>query len=118
MKISEIKGEAALDALADIIDPATEILSDPEIKKMYNSGQPRLLMIKYLLKNHKKPLLSIMATLDGVPVDEYEFNLITLPMKLMELMNDPDLVMLFQSQGQSIKETSSGSATESTEATN
>lgn len=118
MKISEIKGEAALDALAEIIDPATEILNDPEVKTIYKSGQPKLLLIKYLLKNHKKPLIKIMATLEGTPVEDYEFNLITLPVKLLELMNDPDLMVLFQSQGQSEKETSSGSATESTEATN
>ena len=30
MKISDIKGEAALDAFADMIDPAMEIMTDPD----------------------------------------------------------------------------------------
>ena len=42
-------------------------------------------------------------------------NLLTLPQQLLEIFNDPEMEMLFQSQSQTDK-TSFGSATENTEA--
>ena len=35
MKLSEFKDDAALDLIADIIEPATEILADPAIKDAF-----------------------------------------------------------------------------------
>lgn len=97
MRLSEVKGEAALDLLADIIEPATEIMSDPKVKdlvKAKNKGA----IVKTLIKNHKKSIIEILATIDGVPVDEYDVNVFTLPIKLLELFNDPELVSFFTSQ--------------------
>ena len=53
MKLSEFRGEAALDAMADLIDPLTEIASDKilvgllRMKNMVDA-------IKLGLRNHKK----------------------------------------------------------------
>ena len=112
MKLSEIKGEAALEALADIIDPATEIMSDAHIAKCINDGN-KLKAIQLALRNHKAAIISIMATLDGKKPEEYEVNVLTLPVKLIELLNDPEVVGLFSLQGQTVN--SSGSAMENTE---
>lgn len=97
MKLSEIKGEAALDFLADIIEPATEIMTDPNMKvliKAKNKGA----IIKSLIKDHKKSIIEILAALDGVPVEEYQVNVLTLPIKLLELLNDKELMSFFTSQ--------------------
>ena len=112
MKLSEIKGEDAIDVLVDIIDPITVISADKAITEGYGKLS-RLEFIKLLLKSHKREVIEIMAGLDRTPVDEYEVNLITLPSKLAELISDPALASFFPSAGQTM--TSSGSATENTE---
>jgi hypothetical protein len=112
-KLSEIQNEEALDVLADILEPTIEIASDKEVK----AKEGRMATIQYVMKNHKSALLKILATLDGIPISEYKVNVIQIPVKVMELLNDKDLMDFFQSQGLTISDASSGSVTESTEET-
>ena len=113
MKLSEYQGEAALDILADLIEPAGEIMTDKEIGEVFKKNRFRA--IGLAIKNHKKAVMQIMATIDGVPVEEYKCNVFTLPAKILELLNDPDIVRLFTYQGQTGGANSSGSASENTE---
>lgn len=118
MKLSEYKGEKALDVFADLIEPFAAIASDKEVMNHVRSGKPTIKLIKPLLKNHKREVIEIMAILDGEDPANYseKVNVFTLPKKLLEILNDPDLKSLFTLQGQKTDETSSGSATESIEA--
>ena len=109
MKVSDLKGEAALDALADLLEPITEIITDEEFVRLSRSNAPKIKLAKAAIKGHKKAIIEILAILDGVPPEEYEVNLITLPKKLLEVFNDPDVASLFQSRGQ-VTAASSGSA--------
>ena len=113
MKLSEYQGEAALDILADLIEPAGEIMSDKEIGEVFK--QNRFKAIGMAIKNHKKAVMQILATMDGVPVDEYKCNVFSLPVKILEILNDPDMIQLFQYQGQTGDAKSSGSASANTE---
>ena len=113
MKLSEYQGEAALDILADLIEPAGEIMSDKEIGEVFKKN--RFKAIGLAIRNHKKAVMQIMAAMDGVPVDEYNCNVFTLPVKILELLNDPDIVQLFTYQGQTGDANSSGSVSENTE---
>ena len=113
MKLSEYQGEAALDILADLIEPAGEIVSDKEIGEVFKKNRFRA--IGLAIKNHKKAVMQIMAIMDGVPVDEYKCNVFTLPAKILELLNDPALIQLFTYQGQTGDAKSSGSVSENTE---
>ena len=113
MKLSEYQGEVALDILADLIEPAGEIMTDKEIGEAFKKN--RFKAIGMAIKNHKKAVMQIMATIDGVPVEEYKCNVFTLPVKILELLNDPDIVQLFTYQGQTGDANSSGSASENTE---
>ena len=113
MKLSEYQGEAALDILAELIEPAGEIMSDKEIGEVFKKN--RFKAIGLAIKNHKKAVMQIMATADGVPVDEYRCNVFTLPVKILELLNDSELIQLFTYQGQTGDANSSGSASENTE---
>lgn len=117
-KLSEVKGEEALDVLAEIIDAVVAIVQDVQISKAYKSfGIRNVKTIKLMITRRKKELLSIMAAIDGKPYDEFveSFNLVTLPVMLVDTFNDPDVIALFQSQTQMESETESGSAMESTE---
>lgn len=116
MKLSEYKGEKALDMLADLIEPAAAIMADKEISNAVKANLPKIKIVKTAIKNHKPEVIEIMAILDGADPKEYaeKVTLFTLPAKLLEILNDPDVMSLFTSQGQKT-ETLSGSATESTE---
>lgn len=116
MKISDYKGEEALDVLAELIEPAAEIMSDKDIAGFARNGN-RVMLIKTLIKNHKAEVIEVMAILEREDPKQYakKVNLFTLPKKLLEVFNDPDVMSLFTSQGQSAEETSSTSAMESTE---
>lgn len=100
MKLSEIRDDAALDVIAEIIDPLSELSVDDEFKNLINSGQ-RIEAVKHAIKNHKKAIIQIMASLEGEKVEDYHFNLISLPIKLMRLVNEigenEELKMLFHS---------------------
>ena len=87
MKLSEIKNEQAIEVLADMFDPIIEIASDENVISAAR-GNNKVLMVKC--------------------------DVLTLPMKLLDLFNRPELGFLFQSQGQKMGETSFGSATENT----
>lgn len=112
MKLSDYKDEEALDLLVELIEPAAEIFSDKEIAELIrNNGKP-MQAVKLAIKNHKKSVIQILAALEGVPVEEYHCNIFTLPIALLNLLNDKDLMSFFLSQGQTMVENSSGSATE------
>ena len=94
MKLSEYKNEQALDILADILEPSAKIFSDKEVKEAFGTGD-KIKDIKTAIKTHKAEIIEILAVLDGVPVAEYECNVLTLPVKLLEILNDTDLMSFF-----------------------
>lgn len=113
--IYEIKGEEALDVLADILEPACEIMTDEEVSSELQSGS-KIRGITLILKNHKQSIISIMARLNGENPKTYEPNLVALPKMLLEIFSNPEVQSLFISQSQSKEETPFGSAMETTEA--
>lgn len=113
MKLSEIKGERALDIMVELIDPATEVFGDAEFAKLIRS-KDRTGAIKVAIGNHKKAVLKMLALLNGEDPETYEPSLLALPKLLLEIFNDPEIVNLFQPQVQNMEKTSSGSATENT----
>lgn len=121
MRLSDFKGEEAIDVLADIIEPLTYILADEEIQKLSTEKNvPTIKYVKPMLKNHKKEVIEVLARLDNKSVEDYKstLSLVTLPMQVLELINDPEVQSLFQSQEQSqvTPIASSSPAMESTEA--
>lgn len=114
MRLSDFKDDEALEVLADILEPVGDILSDEEIERMRNAKVNRIKIISYAIKHHKKAVIEILARLDCTPVEEFHVNAVTLPIKLLTLINDPEVQSLFTSQGQNSGGTGFGSAMEST----
>ena len=110
MKISDFKGDDALDFMAEIIEPASKIINDPKTKELRSN---KIEVAKHILKNHKKETLSIYELLyqdkgeNATPVDLLKM--------VMDILTDQELLDLFIAQGQNEEQTSSGSATENTE---
>lgn len=115
-KLADIRGEDALDVLADILEPAAEIMTDDEFKRLMRANK-KLKAIKVALKQHKFAVLTILAVMDGEDVSTYSPGLAVLPIKLLELLNDPDMIQVFYSQSPNEDGKTSGSATVTIEAT-
>lgn len=95
MKLSEYKNEDAIEVIADIIEPLSAIFTDDEIKKEKN----RMKAVSKALKKYKKEVIQILARIDGVPVEKYECNALTLPIKVLEVMNDKEIQDFLESLG-------------------
>ena len=115
-RLSEYEGEEALDILADLIVPAAEIFSDKSIAALYRAGK-RAECVKVAIKEHKQEVIEVLAVLEKQDPKTYKPKIVTLPLQLLQVLNDPEVVGLFQSQAQKTESASFGSATESTEAT-
>lgn len=110
---TELRNEEALDAFADLLEPASEIIGDDAVKTAFRSGE-KLKAVKVAIKNHKTAIIEILARLDGVEPSEYKVGVFTLPAKILALLNQPDMQEVFTGLGQIGGGASSGSATETT----
>ena len=113
--MKERTNEEKLDLFADLLEPVGEILSDNALGEMVKTKQKPLKAAKHAIKNHKSAVIEILALLEGVEPEEYEVNLLQLPIKLMNFINNPEVQELFTLQGQNGGLAFSGSATENTE---
>ena len=113
MKLSEIQGEQAISALADLIDPMVRIFKDKEILK--DAQEERYLdMVKKIFKRKPKDVIEVLAVLDLQDPETYKVTFLTLPSKILEMVNDKELMSLFSSAAQMVEKTASGSAPENT----
>lgn len=113
MRISEIKGTDAIQALAEMLEPISIIAQDEEVRT-----KARETSIaaggSLMLKRYPKEVLQILAALDGVDAKEYNPSLAEIPAKLMECLNDEDVQKLFFLQAPKEEQKSSGDASEDT----
>lgn len=119
MKLTDFKNEDAIELLADILEPTALILGDPDTRKavqdVQNKKIKKVKAVSKVIKNHKKEILEILARLDGKEPEEYECNVLVLPQKVLEILNDKELVDFFTSQAQMMESESFGLHTENTE---
>lgn len=116
LKYKEFDNYETLDALADIIEPTSVILTNEKVKASF-AKKNKLMIAKTLLKECPKEIIEILARLDGKTVDEYKCTLVSVPVAVLEILNDEAMTDFFKSQGQSLVDELSGSATENTEVT-
>ena len=107
--------EKRLDLLVELIDPAAEIFSDPELQALVKSGAAPLKYVKPAIKNHKQACITVLAVLEDTDPKDY---VIPSPgiffMKLLGLFTKPEIKALFTLQSQQSGKGFSGSATENT----
>lgn len=115
MKLSEIKGERAVEVIADLIEPIANIASDKECADLFSvkpvkdedkkvTARKHLVKkVPALLKSHKQDVIKIIATLDGKTIDE--MNLFSITAALIGIVQDEALIELFTSAARSVEET-------------
>lgn len=114
MKLTEFKGKDAVEVLADIMMPMSNIISDEEFKSlMKTKGTPIMRVVAFILKKHTDDVLDMYEPLTNEKREE------ATPTKLIQLVldiaNDEELRSLFFSQAQTEGLTPFGSAMENIE---
>lgn len=122
MKISDFKGEKAIDFIGDIIEPAATIFSDEVVRGLFTlekSGEKKnkAAIAKHICKEYSTEVIEILAAMNEVSPEEYSGSPFTIVMQVFEILNDPNLMSVFISSEQKTEKKSSGSATENTEET-
>jgi len=76
MKLSEIKGDRALEVIADLMEPISNLISDPDVKKAFENrkNKPIIKILPDIIKTHKTDIYKMLATLEGIDVKEYKKN--------------------------------------------
>ena len=114
-KLSDYKGEEAIELWADLLDPFIEIIGDPNISGLLKAKKPPVITAREILKNYKKQATEILLRIDPTPVNGLNI-LIRLISLLTEIGNDPTMKSFFESSAEAEKgETPSGSAMVNTE---
>ena len=95
-KLSEIKGEEALDVLAEILEPIVTIANDDEVRAGFETNIAKCVAVA--LKKYKKEILQIFASINGKSVEETceEIDILSLPTYIVEILNEPEIQSLFQ----------------------
>lgn len=118
MKISDFKGENAIEFIGDIIEPVSKIFSDEIVRGFFSkNADNKSAIAKHICKEYAKETIEVLAAMQGVTPEEYEGNPFTIMMQVFEILNDPDLMSVFISSEQKTEDKFSGSATENTEET-
>ena len=113
-KLSDYQGDEAIELWADLIDPIAVILANDNVQKIVQSGKPKLLIAKEILKTNKKEAVEILQRIDPEPVDG-----LNIVLRLVNIINDigqnEEVKSFFgyAEQEQTVEE-SSGSPTENT----
>lgn len=127
MRLSDIKGERAIEVIGELIDPIANIAEDKEASALFRREKlPEGIDAKafvvsrlrkglpVLLKNHKGDIVSILAAIEGVTPAEYAatLDLRKVVKDLTELLTDEEFMAFFTSEQ---SEKSSGSVTANSE---
>ncbi len=107
MKLSEIKGEKAIEVIADLIEPIANIAMDKNLKEIFKievaegetaeeaAAKKIKSKIPYLLKEHKKDVANVLGILEDKNPEE--LNILQIIKGVMDFANDKALLQLFSS---------------------
>lgn len=111
-RLSDYKGEEAIELWADLIEEFYEIMKDEELSKY--AKESRMAFAHMILKLHKKEAANILLRIDDTPLNG--LNILTRLVDVVtEISESPELMTFFGAQGQKEEKEHSGSATENSE---
>lgn len=110
----DVKGEEALDIFADMLDPLFTILNNSNVQKAYREKNI-LSAVRIAMKECKKPVIELLAVIDGENPETYKPGVFTVPNRLVAILNNADFRNLFILQAQKTDTDTSGSVTANTE---
>jgi hypothetical protein len=113
-RLSDYKGEDAIELWADLLDPITDIFKDPEVLNGIKEGKNTIEKAQYILKKHKKNAVKMILAIDPTPINGLNL-IVRLVDVLMEIENSEEFGDFFGSpRPGTMENVSSGSVMEST----
>lgn len=112
-RLSDYKGEEAIELWGDLLEPLTKIISDKEIANTIKSGKPKILIAKTILANHKKEATEILLRIDPTPIDG--LNIVLRLGSIISEIGESDELKTFFGFAEQANNESSGSVTVNTE---
>lgn len=100
MKLSEFKDEEAFEVFAKLMEPASKLIADKQIQAVFTGNLPKLKAVEIACKKYPKACMALLAILDRQEPKEYHISLPEIPVKLLDVLNDPALLDLFTQQSQ------------------
>ena len=118
-KLSDIKGERAFDAFADLIQPVTDMAADSEAVELFSNGKKQNLLEKAasmmrVASKNRNAFIAIETIKRGGPADDMSMDDIL--NSCLELMNDPMFNLFFALAHRDMERKTSIIAPEPTEA--
>lgn len=94
-RILEARGDEAADILDRLCGIFETIGKDPETRENFAGSMTGA--VQFLLRKHRNEVYELMALDDGVTVEEERglLSAVTIPLKLLRLLNDPSVRELF-----------------------
>ena len=94
-KLSEVKGEEALNVLAEILEPIVTIANDEEVRAGFDTNVAKCVAVA--LKKYKGEIMDIFAAINGKTVEETaeEIDLLSLPSYIIDVLSEPAIKRLF-----------------------
>lgn len=68
-KLSDYKGNEAIELWADLLVPLTSIMGDTKVANAVHSGLPKTMIAQTILKNHSDDAVEILTRIAGEPVN-------------------------------------------------
>ena len=113
-KLSDYKGDEAIDLWADLLEPMNDILADEGVRSVIRSGQSKMIIAKEILKSHKSDASKILLRIDPTPLDGFNI-IMRLVAVLADIGENEEIKTFFGYAGQAkTEEESGGSVTENT----
>lgn len=107
-RLSDYKDDEALDLLGEIIEPIMEIAQDAKVKDtIFGEKRDFAAFVKTLVKDHRKSVIEVMAVLDNTPVAEYHCDLMTLPLRIYDIITSKTMLDFFSSLAEMASESAS-----------
>lgn len=111
-KLSDYKGEEAIELWADLLEPIGTILADKEVQTALSTQGSAMQKVQAVLKNHKSEASKILLAIDPTPITG--LNIIARLLDLvLEIENSEEFSGFFGSAQQKTEDESFGSVTES-----
>ena len=107
-----------LELFAYLLEPVAMILADERVTGIVQRGEPAIRAVASAIRNHKKETIEIMARLEGVKPESYQFDGIRVTAKMMQYFNRPDVQQMVNELFTSPQQgggASSGDATDNTQ---
>jgi len=113
MKLSEIRGERAIEVIADLIEPIAIIAEDPAMKDLFSAKPQKgktarqaaaahlVKKVPALLKAHKAETAQIVSIINQIPIED--LNVFSITKGIIDIMTDAEVMSLFTSAARNVE---------------